>query len=128
MTKPTLPNSAGPCIQLLLGRLVRRNPPQRDAAPQFGPSRRERGRCRLTRRAVLVRAQRAVWARFPLDRAAALVDLMVQGIPPPHLQALVDSVAAGCGLRLYIPINELLRARGLAPKAGQMKRQRPDWH
>ena len=63
-----------------------------------------------------------------LDRAAALVDLMVQGIPPPQLQALIDSVAAGCGLRLYIPINKLLRARGLAPKAGQMKRQRPDWH
>jgi hypothetical protein len=29
---------------------------------------------------------------------------MVQGIPPPHLQALIDSVAAGFGLRLYIPI------------------------
>jgi hypothetical protein len=53
---------------------------------------------------------------------------MVQGIPPPHLQALIDSVAAGCGLRLYIPINKLPRAGGLAPKARQMKRQRPDWH
>jgi hypothetical protein len=47
---------------------------------------------------------------------------MVQGIPPPHLQALIDSVAAGWGLRLYILINKLLRARGLAPKAGQMPR------
>jgi hypothetical protein len=81
-----------------------------------------------TRRAVLARAQYAVWARFPLDRAAALVDLMVQDIPPPHLQALIDSVAAGCGLRLCIPIDKLLRARGLTPKAGQMKQQRPDWH
>jgi hypothetical protein len=53
---------------------------------------------------------------------------MVQSTPPPHLQALIDSVAAGCGLRLYIPINKLPRAGGLAPKARQMKRQRPDWH
>ncbi len=40
----------------------------------------------------------------PLDRAAALVAGMVrQAPPPPQLQALIDSVAAGCGLHLYIP-------------------------
>jgi hypothetical protein len=37
----------------------------------------------------------------PLDRAAALVAGMVQGAPPP-LQALINSVAAGYGLHLYI--------------------------
>jgi hypothetical protein len=40
---------------------------------------------------------------FPLDRAAALVDRMVQGTPPPQLQALIDSVAAGCSLRPLHP-------------------------
>jgi hypothetical protein len=28
---------------------------------------------------------------------------MVQGAPAQQLQALIDSVAAGCGLHLYIP-------------------------
>jgi hypothetical protein len=39
----------------------------------------------------------------PVDRAAALVERMVQRAPPRQLQALIDSVAAGCGLHLYIP-------------------------
>jgi hypothetical protein len=39
----------------------------------------------------------------PLDRAAALVAGMVGQAPPPQLQALINSVAAGCGLHLYTP-------------------------
>ena len=38
-----------------------------------------------------------------LDHAAALVGSMVKGAPPPQLQALINSVAAGRGLHLYIP-------------------------
>ena len=37
----------------------------------------------------------------PVDRIAVLVGSMVQGAP--QLQALISSVAAGCGLYLYIP-------------------------
>jgi hypothetical protein len=48
-------------------------------------------------------AARRARLAFPVDRAAALVAGMVQGPPPPQLQALIDSVAAGCGLHLYIP-------------------------
>jgi hypothetical protein len=39
---------------------------------------------------------------FPLDRAAALVTSMVHSAPPPQLQALMTSVAAGYGLHLYL--------------------------
>jgi len=35
----------------------------------------------------------------------ALVDRMIQGAPPPQLQALINSVAAGRGLHLYILTN-----------------------
>ena len=48
-------------------------------------------------------AARCARLAFPVDRIAALVDRMVQGAPPPQLQALISSVAAGCGLHLYIP-------------------------
>ena len=47
-------------------------------------------------------ARRACLAH-PVDRAAALVDRMVQAPPPPQLQALIDSVTAGHGLNLYLP-------------------------
>jgi hypothetical protein len=48
-------------------------------------------------------AARGARLAFPVDRGAAVVDRMVQGAPPPQLQALINSVAAGCGLHLYIP-------------------------
>jgi hypothetical protein len=40
---------------------------------------------------------------IPLDRAAALVAGLVHGAPPPQLQALINSLSAGCGLHIYIP-------------------------
>jgi hypothetical protein len=45
--------------------------------------------------------------RCPVDRAAALVAGMVQGAPPPQLQALINSVAAGCCLHLTSVIDRL---------------------
>jgi hypothetical protein len=39
----------------------------------------------------------------PVDHAAALVGRLVERVPAPQLQALINSVAAGCGLHLYIP-------------------------
>ena len=41
------------------------------------------------------------WARP--THTAALVDRLVKRAPRPQLQALISSVAAGCGLYLYIP-------------------------
>jgi hypothetical protein len=49
-----------------------------------------------------LRTLRAVRAWFSLDRTATLVDRMIQGAPPPQLQALINWVATGCGLHLYI--------------------------
>ena len=40
---------------------------------------------------------------WPLDHAATLVGRLVERAPPPQLQALISSEAAGCGLHLYIP-------------------------
>jgi hypothetical protein len=40
-----------------------------------------------------------------LNRAAALVDRMVQAPRPRQLQALINPVAAGCGLYAHIPSN-----------------------
>ena len=83
------------------------HPPQRDsAAPRPEPGRGERGHPRRRSAAGAILAAGATGGArlaFPLDRAAALVDRMVQGAPPPQLQALISSVAAGCGLHLYIP-------------------------
>jgi hypothetical protein len=82
------------------------HPPQDPAALRPGPGRGERGlpHRRATAAAVLA-AGTARGARLvlPLDRAAALVGRLVQGAPAPQLQALISSVAAGCGLHLYIP-------------------------
>ena len=82
------------------------NPPQHDAAPQPGPGARERGakRRRTTAGAVVAAGTaRGPCLAFPPDRAAALGPAWSTAPPPPPLQALIDSVAAGCGLHLYIP-------------------------
>ena len=83
------------------------NPPQPStAAPRPEAGRGERGAARRRTAAGTVLAAgtaRGTRLAFPLDRAAALVDCMVQGAPPAQLQALMNSVAAGCGLHLYIP-------------------------
>ena len=82
------------------------HPPQHDAAPQPGPGGGERGlrRRRTAAGAVLAAgAARDTRLAFPLDRAAALVAGRSTAPPPPQLQALISSVAAGCGLHLYIP-------------------------
>jgi hypothetical protein len=47
-------------------------------------------------------ATRGTRLAFPLDRAASLLERLVERAPSPQLQALVNSVAAGCGLHLYI--------------------------
>src|SRR5262249_29727641 len=59
------------------------HPPQRDAAPQPQPSGGERGaaRRRPAAAALAAGAARSTRLAFPLDRAAALVDRMVQGAP-----------------------------------------------
>ena len=79
--------------------------PQDAAAPRPAPGRGERGAARpLTAGTVLAAgAARDTRLAFPLDRTATLVAGMVQRPPPPQLQALINSVAAGCGLHLYIP-------------------------
>src|SRR5439155_4779338 len=61
------------------------NPPQHDATPQPEPGRGERGaRRRAAAGAVLAAGiARSPRLAFPLDRAAALVDRMVQGAPAP---------------------------------------------
>ena len=81
-------------------------PPHDPAPPRPAPGRGERG----GHTAPYPRPRRPGHGRcaryapgFPLDRAAALVASMVQGAPPPQLQALINSVAAGRGLHLYIP-------------------------
>jgi len=80
-------------------------PPAAPPAPDASDG--ERGpRTRRTAPAAAVlapRAPRRARLAHPVDHAAALVDRLVQGAPPPPLQALISSVAAGCGLHLYIP-------------------------
>ena len=49
---------------------------------------------------------------YPLGNASALVADMVQCAPAAALQAPINSVAAGCGLHLYIHTNKLPLARG----------------
>ena len=78
------------------------HPPRRrrqiPAAERGGPGRRPRAAAVLAPGA----PRRARLAR-PVDRAAALVDRLVEGAPAPQLQALMTSLAAGHGLHLYIP-------------------------
>ncbi len=63
------------------------HPPQHDAAPQPGPGGGERGRRRRRTTAagavLAAGAARDTRMAFPLDRAAALLDRMVQGAPAP---------------------------------------------
>jgi hypothetical protein len=79
--------------------------PHQTAAPRPEPGRGERGHPRRRTAASTVLAlgaARGTRLAFPLDRAATLVAGMVQRAPPPQLQALINSVAAGHGLHLYI--------------------------
>ena len=81
-------------------------PPQHDPAaprPEPGPGERGAARPALAGAVLAAGAARNPRLAFPVDRAATLVAGMIQGAPPPQLQALIDSVAAGCGLHLYIP-------------------------
>jgi DDE superfamily endonuclease len=81
-------------------------PPQ-TTAPRHGARPRREGvpRRRPAASAVLAAgAARGTRLAFPLDRAAALVAGMVQGAPATAAASpLMNSVAAGCGLHLYIP-------------------------
>ena len=82
------------------------NPPEHDtAAPRPEPGRGERGAVRRRTAAGTVLAPgpaRGTRLAFPLDNAAALVAAWSKAPPPPQLQALINSVAAGCGLHLYL--------------------------
>jgi hypothetical protein len=82
------------------------HPPQQDpAAPRPEPDRGEGAARRLTSAGAVVAAGAARDTRLAhaLDRPAALVAGMVGQAPPPQLQALMNPVAAGCGVHLYIP-------------------------
>ena len=92
-------------VQLLLGRLVRPSAAARHAAGAGARPRREGGPDPPAAAAVLAPGDpgRARLAG-PLDRAATLVAGMVHGAPAPAAASPDDiSVAAGCGLHLYIP-------------------------
>ena len=84
------------------------HPPQHDAAPQPGPGGGERGRRRRRshrrRRRRWPRALRAIRAWLsPWIALQRWWPAWSKAPPPPQLQALISSVAAGCGLHLYIP-------------------------
>ena len=77
-------------------------PPQHDAeAPRPEPGRGERGVGRRRAAVLAAGAVRDTRLAFPLDRVAALVAAWSTVPPPPQLQALISSVAAGCGLHLH---------------------------
>lgn len=82
------------------------HPPQHDAAPQPGPGRGERGAA--SRRTAVGAVLAACAARGPrlASPSTALQRWWTawsNAPPPPQLQALINSVAAGSGLHLYIP-------------------------
>ena len=80
------------------------HPAQHDAAaPQPEPGAGEKGATGRRPPSAPSRPQELRAPGFPLDRTAALVGRMVQGAPPPQLQALINSVGAGFGLHFYIP-------------------------
>jgi hypothetical protein len=79
--------------------------PHRPGAPRTPLARGERGAMRRHAAGAILATGITRDTRLapPLDHAAALVAGMVESAPPPQLQALMNSVAAGCGLHLYIP-------------------------
>jgi DDE superfamily endonuclease len=64
------------------------HPPQDAAAPRPPPGRGERGPARRLTPSIALQRWWQAWSKAP---------------PPPQLQALINSVAAGQGLHLYIP-------------------------
>ena len=105
---PPPPGAGQLRVQLLLGRLVPRSP---GTAPACGTAartrpRREGGRAPPSPRQR--RRGRGRCARYapgfpPGSRCNAGGRHGPKAPPPPQLQALINSVAAGCGLHLYIP-------------------------
>jgi len=83
------------------------NPAQHaDAAPQPEPGRGERGlpRRRTTAGAILAAGTaRDTRLAFPWIALQRWWQAWSKAPPPPQLQALINSVSAGCGLHLYIP-------------------------
>ena len=80
--------------------------PRQTAAPQPEPGRGERGlpRRRPAAGAVLAAgAARGPRLAFPWIVLQRWWTAWSKAPPPPQLQALISSVAAGCGLHLYIP-------------------------
>ena len=96
-------------VQLLLGRLVRRSPRRSTtpAPPRPEPGRGERGAARrlTARRRRPGRGRCARYAPgFPPGSCCSAGGRHGRTAPPPpQLQALINSVAAGRGLHLYIP-------------------------
>ena len=103
---PPPPGAGQLRVQLLLGRLVRDHPaPHQPAAPRPGPGRGERGAARSRPPAAppWPRALRAIRAWLsPWIALQRWWPAWSAAPPPPQLQALMNSVAAGCGLHLYI--------------------------
>jgi hypothetical protein len=80
--------------------------PQQPAAPRPGPSRGERGAARRRPPAsalMAAGAARDTRLAFPWIALQRWWPAWSTAPPPPQLQALINSVAAGCGLHLYIP-------------------------
>ena len=104
---PPPPGAGQLRVQLLLGRLVRPSGTAGPAAPRPGPGRGERGAARLRTaagrrpghgRCAAVRAWLSPWTVLQRWWTA-----WSKAPPPPQLQALISSLAAGHGLHLYIP-------------------------
>jgi hypothetical protein len=82
---------------------VAEHPPQHDATPQPGPGGGERGRRTTPPAPSWPRALRAIRALLsPWIALPRWWPAWSKAPPPPQLQALISSVAAGCGLHLYI--------------------------
>ena len=94
-------------VQLLLGRLVRRSPAAGCSGTAAGTRpRREGGRAppyRRRHRPGRGRCERYAPGFPPGSRCSAGGRHGPTVPPPPQLQALINSVAAGCGLHLYLP-------------------------
>ena len=84
--------------------------PSQPAAQQPGPGRRERGPAPAPQAPSWPRALRAVRAWLTPWITLQRWWTAWSKAPPPPLQALISSVAAGCGLHLYIPNNGYLGA------------------
>ena len=104
LADPPAPDPGQLRVLLLLGRLVPRPPHAARYCDTADGTRLRRGPARRLTAAGTVLAESATHDTrlgLPLDRVATLVAGMVERAP--QLQALMNSVAAGCGLHLCIP-------------------------